>query len=61
MREKLGLYYYELEEDIKLIDNLFKVMEKCGSEFTNTFRLLAEFEIDFPFETYTQKDKELLA
>jgi uncharacterized protein YdiU (UPF0061 family) len=42
MADKLGL----VEADEKLVVNLFKVMEKCGSDFTNTFRALSEVEMD---------------
>jgi len=45
MREKLGLYCFELPEDQKLIDALFDTMNDNASDFTNTFRKLSEFEI----------------
>lgn len=37
MLEKLGLDKFDKE----LVDDLFRVMEKCGSDFTNTFRGLS--------------------
>ena len=45
MREKLGLYCVESEEDTELIDSLFEVMQDNASDFTNTFRNLSHVRI----------------
>jgi uncharacterized protein YdiU (UPF0061 family) len=49
MREKLGLICYELPEDEKLIDELFNTMHENSSDFNNTFRRLAIFDIPNKF------------
>ena len=39
MREKLGLFFHaDNQNDVKLIESLFEVMDACGTDFTNTFR-----------------------
>ncbi len=42
-RQKLGLTI-EHEGDAKLIEQLLDVMHKTGSDFSRTFRILADFE-----------------
>ncbi|KAM9311726.1 protein adenylyltransferase SelO, mitochondrial [Gastrophryne carolinensis] len=42
MRRKLGLQL-ELEEDQSLISDLLDTMNRTGSDFTNTFRVLSKF------------------
>jgi len=45
MREKLGLYFVESEQDMQLIDDLFNVMHANTADFTNTFVTLAKVSI----------------
>ncbi|PPD54092.1 MAG: hypothetical protein CTY10_07990, partial [Methylotenera sp.] len=45
MRKKLGIFNQE-EEDIKLAEDLLMLMQKNKSDFTNTFRALAQESIE---------------
>jgi len=45
MREKLGFYCVETDQDISLIEELFEVMHLNASDFTNTFRKLTHIKI----------------
>lgn len=44
MRNKLGLNYTFNQDDKKLFENLFDIMEETGADFTLTFRRLTEVQ-----------------
>ena len=43
MRSKLGLLARQEDADVELVSELLEAMRTTGSDFTNTFRLLASF------------------
>uniref|UniRef100_A0A8C6VL69 Selenoprotein O n=1 Tax=Naja naja TaxID=35670 RepID=A0A8C6VL69_NAJNA len=47
MRRKLGLIQLQIDEDNKLVLELLETMHITGADFTNTFRLLNSFPVDF--------------
>uniref|UniRef100_A0A670YIC5 Selenoprotein O n=2 Tax=Pseudonaja textilis TaxID=8673 RepID=A0A670YIC5_PSETE len=47
MRRKLGLIQLQIDEDHKLVLELLETMHITGADFTNTFRLLSSFPVDF--------------
>ncbi len=46
MRKKLGLKQWRGNSDLELLNDLLKLMQEDGADYTSTFRNLAKIELD---------------